>query len=90
MTVQEREEMFAKDVLTISDFEKLFSCKKSTAGKIMREIKSKRDRIKVTGIIHVQDYLDFYKLPQARYVFKQKQKTAEQNETADGTTGKTI
>lgn len=78
MTAQEREEMFAKDVLTTKDFEKLFCCKSTTASKIMREIKSKCDRVGVSGIIHVQDYLDFYKLPQARYVFKQKEKIAKQ------------
>ncbi len=82
MTLQEREEMFAKDVLTVKDLEKLFCCGYSSASKIMREIKDKCDRIKISGVLHVQDYLDFYKLPQARYVFSKKEKTAQHSNAA--------
>ena len=78
MTAQEREEMFARDVLTTKDIETLLCSKSTTASKIMREIKNKCDRVGVSGIVHVQDYLDFFKLPQARYVFKQKEKIAKQ------------
>ena len=76
MTQQEREEIFAKEILTVDDIERLFNCSQSTAYKIIREVKSKFDRLKISGIIHVQDYIEFYKLPQARYVFNKKEKTA--------------
>ena len=76
MTIQEREEIFSKEILTVDDITKLFECGLTTAYKIIREIKAKFDRLKISGIIHVQDYIDYYKLPQARYVLNKKEKTA--------------
>lgn len=79
MTQREREEIFSKEVLTADDFCKLFEVAKPTGYQIIREIKAKYDRTKIKGIVHVQDYLDYYELPQARFVFN-KEKNPKQNE----------
>jgi hypothetical protein len=73
MTMQERNEIFAKDYLTIDDVGKLQSTTYGVAARIIRNIKSEltmSDKYNKQGIrpsprgkIHVQDYLDYYRLP---------------------------
>lgn len=65
MTYSEREEIFAKDVLTVADLQKLLGISKSYAYEIMRKIKVTSDRLKIDGKIHIQDYFDYYNLPQS-------------------------
>ena len=73
MTYAEREEMFAKEYLTIADFQTLFGVNYPMASKMITdikhgfEVKGKQLRLKIQGKIHVQDYLDYYNLPSVRY-----------------------
>ena len=64
MTYAEREEIFAKDTLDVTDMQKILGVSKPYAYQIMRKIKLKHDRLGIDGKIHVQDYLDYYKIPQ--------------------------
>ncbi len=68
MTLEERQEIFAKDFLTIKDIELLLGVSYSTAGDIVRTIRRKSDRLGIQGMIHVQDYIDYFKLDITRYV----------------------
>ena len=82
MTQNEREAIFAKEVLTADDMCKLFGVAKPTGYQMIREIKSRCDRLHIKGVIHVQDYIDYYRLPQARFVFGgRKEKTRQQADT---------
>lgn len=64
MTYQEREEIFSKEALHVSDIQSLFGMKYSTAAKIIRDMKLKRQiqgrplRINIDGYIHTSDYLE--------------------------------
>lgn len=64
MTYQERDEIFSKEALHISDFEKLFGMKYSTATQFLRNLKIKREiqgrplRLNIEGYIHTADYLE--------------------------------
>lgn len=76
MTQKEREEIFSKEVLTADDMCKLFEVAKPTGYQIIREIKARCDRLHIKGVVHVQDYIDYYRLPQARFVFGVKKEKA--------------
>lgn len=73
MTYEEREQIFAKEVLTLDDFMKLFSVGKSSACTLMGnakrgiEFSGKNLRLKKEGQIHVQDFFDYYRLNPADY-----------------------
>ena len=67
MTIAERNEMFAKDYLTIKDIRVLLKLDYSTASALIRQIRRKYDRLKKQGRIHVQDYIDYFGLDVARY-----------------------
>ena len=74
MTVEERREIFSKEVLKISDFEKLYEVDYNTASGIIRDIKRKLTigkgqelRLSISGKIHIQDYLDFVGVTADRY-----------------------
>lgn len=62
MTYAEREEIFSKEYLSISDIQKLLGLDYNTASTLIRTIKLFGDRLKVRGKIHIQDYLDYYHL----------------------------
>lgn len=62
MTYEKREQIFAKDYLTIADLQELLGLSYNTAAKLMRNIKFKYDRLHIQGKIHVQDYIDFFGL----------------------------
>ena len=64
MTVEERNNIFAKEVLTVDDIQNMFECSKHTAYEIIRNIKLRHNRLKdkLPGKVHVQDYLDCYGL----------------------------
>ena len=68
MTMQEREEMFAKDFLVAEDLMKLCGCCRSDASQLIQEIKRKSaDRFHKQGRIHVQDYIEAMRLDTSRY-----------------------
>lgn len=64
MTYQERESIFSKEALHVSDVQAIFGMKYGSAAKIIREMKMKRKiqgkivRIDVDGYIHTADYLE--------------------------------
>ena len=68
MTYAEREEIFSKEALSITDMQILLGVGYCEAAKIIRNIKRRTDRLGIQGRIHVQDYLDYFQLPPDRYV----------------------
>lgn len=74
MTMVERSEIFAKDVLTIADFQKLFDMNYNQASEMMVKIRTKLTkgmgkelRLDIKGKIHTQDYLDWVGVSENRY-----------------------
>lgn len=68
MTFCEREEMFSKDVLTIKDVQQLMCMDYTTASQFILRVKRKvGDRLRVSGKLHVQDYLDYIGVDVDRY-----------------------
>ena len=72
MTMQERQEMFAKEYLSIEDMQKLFDITYPMASKMILDIKrgvetTKTLRLKVQGKLHIQDYLDYMGITSDRY-----------------------
>lgn len=67
MTLEERNEMFAKDYLTINDVQALLNMDYGSAAALIRQIRRKCDRLNIQGKIHVQDYIDYFKLDISRY-----------------------
>ncbi|MDE6618521.1 MAG: hypothetical protein K2K13_05815 [Clostridiales bacterium] len=76
MTIEQRKEIFAKEVWTISDIAIVFEYDNlsptgayNAAATKMREIKRNGfDRLHIEGRLHIQDYFDYYNLPPYRYV----------------------
>lgn len=60
MTYEEREQLLAKDYLNIKDIELLLGVSYQVAGEIVRNIRRKSDRLGIQGMIHVQDYIDYF------------------------------
>lgn len=67
MTLEERNEMFAKDYLSIKDIQMLLKLDYDSAAALIRQIRRKCDRLNIQGKIHVQDYIDYFKLDISRY-----------------------
>lgn len=68
MTYEERQQLFAKDCLTIADIQSLLGLDYQSAAKIIRDIRRKSDRLGIQGMVHVQDYIDYFNLDITRYV----------------------
>ncbi len=63
MTLKEREEILAKDILSVKDVADLLGVTPKKASAIMCDIKAcGGKRIEMRGKLHTQDYLDYYKL----------------------------
>ena len=63
MTYAEREEIFSKDVITTNDLMKLLNVQKSAASVKMQEIKRVAgDRLGIQGRVHIEDYLEYFKI----------------------------
>lgn len=67
MTNEQRDEIFAKDYLSIEDIMCLLDMSYGDAAATIREIRRKHDRLHRQGKIHVQDYIDYYNLDIRRY-----------------------
>ena len=68
-TYAQREQIFAKEYLDVNDFMCLFGIGLPSAYKLMREIKRKTDRLKISGRVHIQDYFEYFDiLETSRYV----------------------
>ena len=71
MTYSRREEIFSKDYITIADMQDLLGMGYNEAAKKIREIKNsfklkgQSVRLDVQGRLHVQDYLDYFRIPSA-------------------------
>ena len=74
LTPELRKEIFSKDYLGIRDMQMLLGCSYWDAAKVIRKIKRTTDRLTVRGKVHVQDYLDFFKLPPDRYIVTAEEK----------------
>lgn len=63
MTYAEREKIFSKDAIRTSEIAELYDISLSEASQLVMQIKrTVGDRIGIKGRLHVQDYLDFFKL----------------------------
>lgn len=68
-TYAQREQIFAKEYLDVNDFMCLFGIGLPSAYKLMREIKRQTDRLKISGRVHIQDYFEYFDIPEtSRYV----------------------
>lgn len=75
MTYSRREEIFSKDYLSIADIQDLLGMGYDDAAKMIRDIKRALEvspkfngqgvRLNVQGKLHVQDYLDYFNIPNA-------------------------
>lgn len=64
-----RAEIFEKEVLTVEDIMFLFDLKKIKAYELINQIKFKRDRLKIQGRVHIEDYFEYYGITdKQRYV----------------------
>ena len=63
MTYQEREAIFSKEAISLDDMVALMGVSKGCASVKMSEMKRVvGDRLGIQGKIHVQDYLDYFKI----------------------------
>ena len=63
MTYAEREKIFSKDAIRTSEIAELYDISLSEASQLVMQIKrTVGDRTGIKGRLHVQDYLDFFKL----------------------------
>jgi hypothetical protein len=74
MTMQDRQNIFAKEYLSIKDIEMLFDMSYPQASKMITDIKKRLTvglkqelRLSVQGKLHVQDYLDWLGVRSDRY-----------------------
>lgn len=73
MTYEEREKIFSKEVLSIKDIMQLFDICQSEASVLLSTMRRWAEannslRVNIKGKIHIQDYLDYFKLsPVGRY-----------------------
>lgn len=64
-----RQEIIEKEMLTASDFAELLGIGIDSARTIMQEIKLfNKPRIDIRGYIHINDYIDYYKLDIKRFL----------------------
>lgn len=67
MTYEQRERIFSKDYISLSEFMEITGYCKTQASQKMTEIRRRYNRLNVEGRIHVQDYFDFYGLNPTDY-----------------------
>lgn len=72
MTYSEREAIFAKEALSISDIQILFNITYQHAAQIIRNIKRKYDRLGIQGKIHTEDYFKYFNIKTDRYASEEK------------------
>ena len=79
MTYERREEIFSKEVITLSEMEELLSLSKSAASLKMKEMKRKvGDRLGIIGRIHIQDYIDWLELEKDAHLDRYKKPMSEE------------
>ena len=60
MTFSEREEIFSKEILNITDFEKITGMSRQASAKLIRQIRFKHDRLGIEGYVHIEDYFKYF------------------------------
>lgn len=55
-----RTEIFEKEALTQKDLAYLFDISEYSAGKLMRQILFKHDRLGIQGRLHTEDYFEYF------------------------------
>ena len=71
MDYKRREEIFSKEAIHYTEMAELLGCDKSTAGRIIRDIKRQvGDRLQIQGRIHILDYFKWVGLSEE--VFKER------------------
>lgn len=90
MTYEEREAIFAKEVLDLDDVMKLFDISRNEASRLMNAIRLKvGDRLGIKGKLHVEDYLLYFDIPSAdRYSRKKKERKETESKAAPRRTAK--
>ena len=90
MTYEEREAIFAKEVLDLDDVMKLFDISRNEASRLMNAIRLKLgDRLGIKGKLHVEDYLLYFDISSAdRYSRKKKERKETESKTAPRRTAK--
>lgn len=69
MTYNEREQIFSKEVLNITDFEKMTGMSRPACAKLIRQIRFKHDRLGIEGYVHIEDYFKYFDITdKQRYV----------------------
>lgn len=81
ITPERRAEILAQEVLDAENIQELYGCHINKAYEIIKEIKKRHDRVKISGIVHIQDYLDFFNLPPDRYVMPKHKRSYEIDES---------
>lgn len=71
MTFEQRKDIFAKEVLTIKDFEQLFELSYDASAKLLRQIKIKFDRLGIEGRLHVEDYFEYFNITDRERYYKE-------------------
>lgn len=62
MTFEQRERIFSKDYISLSEFMEITGYCRSTASGKMKAIRRKYNRLNTLGRIHTQDYFDYFNL----------------------------
>lgn len=63
MTYARREEILAKETLTVADLAELCEIGTTSARELMQRIRAKSDKLQLAGRIHVSDYFRFFGIP---------------------------
>ena len=75
MTYEQRIQILSKEVLTAKDIAALMDIGETKARDVMTYVRSKSDRLKISTVIHLQDYIDAFDLPPDRFILDENWKT---------------
>ncbi len=84
MSYEERERIFSKDYLTISDVQALLGLTYQCAAKMIRQIKFKCDRLGIQGKLHVEDYFEYFNIADRQRYIKQEVKDNDDGTNSSG------
>lgn len=73
MTYEEREKIFSKDTISIKELADLLGLSYSKSAELIRQIKFKFNRLDVQGVLHVEDYFDYFKITDRQRYLKQQE-----------------
>ena len=73
MTYEEREKIFSKDTISFKALADLLGLSYSKSAELIRQIKFKFNRLDVQGVLHVEDYFDYFKITDRQRYLKQQE-----------------